>query len=81
MATSVAGWKDAIRSLLKRVPQAAGREPLFILMGEYSSDQPNHGTQIFEGMLAGIEEMSRRNPALINLSRRYVSTERPTRRR
>lgn len=75
MAASVTGWKGAVRSLLAQYAIAAECEPHFIMIGEYSGAEPSRGTQLFEGMLSRIEEMSKRNPALINLSRRYVSTE------
>lgn len=75
MSASVAEWKDAIRALLERYAANANCTPAFILIGEYSRDEPSKGTQIFEDMLGRIEEMVRRNRVLTNLHRRYVSNE------
>lgn len=75
MASSTSAWKDEIRALLKRYALAADCTPAFILVGEYSDASPGLGTQMFEEVISRVEEMSRRNGALTNLSRRYVSTE------
>lgn len=75
MSESVAGWKSKVRTVLARYAKEAGCRPHFVMIGEFLKNEPGRGVQIFEDLLVRVEQMVRRNRPLVNLPRRYVTTE------
>lgn len=75
LQTHVGNWKREIRDTIARYAEANEGEVVGLTLAILDGDRIIEQTHISEDMLARIEALQRRNRSLVNLRKRYVTSE------